>query len=64
MVENENALRRFMQRALPHRRLLDALTCPGCISKDAEIERLQQARDTALEALERERCARRGTATE
>jgi len=36
--------------------------CPSCISKDAEIARLSQARDTALEALERERCARWGTA--
>jgi len=31
-------------------------------AKSAEIERLTQARDTALEALERERSARRGMA--
>ena len=36
--------------------------CPSCHAKDAEIARLTQARDTALEALERERSARRGMA--
>ena len=40
---------------------MDDGNCPSCPAKDAEIARLQQARDTALEALERERCARRGT---
>jgi len=36
--------------------------CPGCIAKAAENERLRMARDKALEALERERGAPRGTA--
>jgi len=62
MVENEDRLRRFVMRTQNPADVQMEQYCPGCAAKAAEIERLTQARDTALEALERERCSRRGTA--